>query len=132
MTNCTDDLLGVIKQQQAQISELLRQNAVLIGKVGTGTNTAAAQTAAKTAATASALAAAKIVASAATNAAAANATGLVDEADQILRQRTLPRKRLKRRRMLKRSTQARRRLEREVCASYVGSILERPGVLRLR
>ena len=75
MTNCTDDLLGVIKQQQAQISELLRQNAVLIGKVGTGTNTAAAQTAAKTAATASALAAAKIVASAATNAAAANATG---------------------------------------------------------
>ena len=69
MTNCTDDLLAIIKQQQAQISELMRQNGVLVGKVGTGGKPAASQAANTTVANAAALAAAKVAASAAANAA---------------------------------------------------------------
>ena len=61
MTNCTDDLMAVIKQQQEQITELLRQNGILIGKAGAGSSvtTAATQAAAKNAANAAASAAAK-------------------------------------------------------------------------
>ena len=33
MTNCTNVLFAVIKQQQEQITELLRQNGILIGKL---------------------------------------------------------------------------------------------------
>ena len=72
MTNCTDDLLAIIKQQQTQITELMRQNGVLIAKVGTGGTSAASQ-AAKTAATAAAQAAAKMTSSAAARAGAATA-----------------------------------------------------------
>ena len=78
MTNCTDDLLAVIKQQQEQITELLRQKGILIGKAGAGSSalTAATQAATKNEANA----AAKIVASAsakANTAAIANATDSV-------------------------------------------------------
>ena len=70
MTNCTDDLLAIIKQQQSQITELMRQNGVLIGKAGTGGKSSASQ-ATKNATNASAQAAAKIAASAAAKASAA-------------------------------------------------------------
>ena len=39
MTNSTEDLLKIIKEQQAQIKELLRQNGMLIAKVGTNNPT---------------------------------------------------------------------------------------------
>ena len=45
MSNYSDDLLAVIKQQQEQISELMRQNGILISKLG-GTDTAPATKAA--------------------------------------------------------------------------------------
>ena len=35
MTNSTEDLLKIIKEQQSQIKELMRQNGMLIAKVGT-------------------------------------------------------------------------------------------------
>ena len=34
MSNCTDELLAIIKQQQEQITELMRQNGQLISKLG--------------------------------------------------------------------------------------------------
>ena len=73
MTNCTDDLLAVIKQQQEQITELLRQNGILIGKAGAGGSalSAATQAATKNAANAAAKIAANAAAKANTAAIAA-------------------------------------------------------------
>ena len=77
MTSATDDLLTIIKQQQQQITELVAQNGVLIGKVGTtGATSAAAQAATRTAANA----AAKIAATAAANVAAAAAATKTEDA----------------------------------------------------
>ena len=62
MTNCTDDLLAVIKQQQEQIIERLRQNGIFVGKAGAGSSalTAAAQAATKNVANAAAKIAASV------------------------------------------------------------------------
>ena len=78
MTNCTDDLLAVIKQQHEQITELLRQNGILIGKAGASSSamTAATQAATKNAANA----AAKIAASAAAKANTAAIAAATDSA----------------------------------------------------
>ena len=70
MTNCTDDLLAIIKQQQSQITELMRQNGALIEKVGTGGNATASQ-ATRNATNAAAQATARSAASAAAKAIAA-------------------------------------------------------------
>ena len=69
MTNATDDLLAVVKQQQEQITELMRQNGLLIAKLGTPAAAGSTRTAAGAAAT-TAAAAAKAAAGAARNAGA--------------------------------------------------------------
>ena len=74
MTNATDDLLTVIKQQQDQIKELTRQNGLLIEKLGSPTATAPAGAGASAAATAAA-AAAKAAAAAARGPAGQNPRG---------------------------------------------------------
>ena len=70
MTNCTDDLVTVIKKQQLQITELIRQNGILITQMGSGTNPGSGHDAAVRKAAIDATAAAKKAA-----AMAANATG---------------------------------------------------------